>query len=41
MLLSISGMDVPGTLGNHDRNFSGIPYDFVFTDLVAQIAVGQ
>lgn len=31
------GMDVPGALGYHDKNFSGIPYGFVFTDLAAQL----
>ncbi len=31
------GSDVPGALGYHDRNFNGIPYGFVFTDLVKEI----
>ncbi len=29
--------DVPGALGYHDANNSGIPYGFVFTDLVAEL----
>jgi hypothetical protein len=29
--------DVPGALGYHDRNFSGIPFGFVFTELSREI----
>jgi len=29
--------DVPGALGYHDRNFSGIPFGFVFTQLSREI----
>lgn len=29
--------DVPGALGYHDRNNRGIPFGFVFTDLVAEV----
>jgi hypothetical protein len=32
-----SGSDVPGALGYHDRNFSGIPFGFVFTELSERI----
>lgn len=31
------GSDVPGAIGYHDANNSGIPYGFVFTDISAQI----
>jgi hypothetical protein len=30
-------VDVPGALGYHDRNFKGIPYGFVFTDLAEEV----
>ena len=29
--------DIPGALGYHDRNFSGIPFGFVFTQLSREI----
>jgi hypothetical protein len=32
-----SESDVPNALGYHDRNFSGIPFGFVFTELSASI----
>src|SRR6476620_8905003 len=31
------GSDVPNALGYHDRNFNGISYGFVFTDLVKEL----
>jgi hypothetical protein len=29
--------DIPGALGYHDRNYRGIPFGFVFTDLAQQL----
>src|SRR5262245_15404846 len=31
------GSDVDGALGYHDRNHRGIPFGFVFTDLVEEL----